>query len=187
LTEFDPDLNEDVTTSRLGLPFEPRLIDYGFRTPWRYIGSTGLIIPGFGLLSAEVEYVDYSGSKYNLDKEGNSGFDVERGEKVNDEINSRLTSTVNVRVGAEYMIERFLVRAGYNWLGANQTSTDDRRSRISAGAGYRADQFYLDLAYVRGSTQSEYTIYTLDRRSEEQQVDRNLTTNQVLFTFGYRF
>ena len=187
VTEFNSEINEEETTSRLGLPFETRFIDYGFRTPWRYIGSAGLIIPGLGLLSAEVEYVDYSGSKYNLNKEGNSSFDVERGEKVNDEINTRLTSAVNVRVGAEYMIKRFLVRAGYNWLGANQTSTNDRRSRISLGTGYRANQFYLDLAYVRGSNQSSYTPYTLEQRNAEQRVARNLTTNKVLFTFGYRF
>lgn len=187
LTEFNPDINQEETTSRLGLPLEPRLMDYGFRTPWRYIGSAGLIVPKFGLLTAEVEYVDYTNNRYNLNKEGNSNLDVARGEKVNDQIDDRLRSALNVRVGAEYKIERFLVRAGYNWLGATQVGTNDKRTRISAGAGYRADQFYLDFAYVRGSGQSGYTPYTLERSREEQEVSRNLITNKVLFTFGYRF
>jgi len=152
--------NEQVISGR-GLPAQPREIDYGFRTPWRFIGSGGLVIPNLGLLSAEVEYVNYAGSQYNLDKDGNSG--------------------------AEYMIERFLVRAGYNWLGAARIERGESRSRISLGGGFRADQYYLDFAYVRGSTKSTYTPYDLQNDAAEQQVDRTLNSNRILFTLGYRF
>lgn len=175
------------TTSGRGLPAEPRNIDYGFRTPWRFIGSGGLIVPKIGLLSAEVEYVNYAGSKYNLDKDGNSVFDLDRGDVVNEEIADELKSAINVRFGAEYMIERFLVRAGYNWLGTARTNRDDSRTRISLGGGYRADSFYLDLAYVRGNTEEAYSPYNLQNNSAEQTVDRQLSSNKILFTFGYRF
>ena len=178
--------NEQVISGR-GLPAQPREIDYGFRTPWRFIGSGGLVIPNLGLLSAEVEYVNYAGSQYNLDKDGNSIFDLSRGREVNESINNQLESGLNVRVGAEYMIERFLVRAGYNWLGAARIERGESRSRISLGGGFRADQYYLDFAYVRGSTKSTYTPYDLQNDAAEQQVDRTLNSNRILFTLGYRF
>ena len=181
-------LTEDgVTESRNGAPFEPRNIDYGFRTPWRFVGSGGLIIPKVGLLSVEVEYVNYEGSSYNLDKDGNSDFDTDRGDAVNTEINNELQSALNIRVGAEYMINRFLVRAGYNWLGNAYVERDASRSRISLGGGFRADRYYLDLAYVRGTTESEYSPYNLQDNSAEQIVSRELASNKILFTFGYRF
>jgi len=175
------------TVSGRGLPAEPRNIDYGFRTPWRFIGSGGLIVPKVGLLSAEVEYVNYGASKYNMDRDGNSFFDLDRGDTVNEEIQEELQSALNIRVGAEYMIDRFLVRAGYNWLGTARTDRDGSRSRISAGGGYRADRYYLDFAYVRGSTQSEYSPYNLRNNADEPRVDRDLSSNKILFTFGYRF
>jgi len=175
------------TISGGGLPAEPRTIDYGFRTPWRFIGSGGLIVPKVGLLSAEVEYVNYGANKYNLDKDGNSVFDLDRGDLVNEEIKDELQSALNIRVGAEYMIERFLVRAGYNWLGTASVDRDESRSRISLGGGYRADRYYLDFAYVRGSTESEYSPYNLRDNAAEQRVDRELSSNKILFTFGYRF
>ena len=179
------ELNQVI--SGRGLPAEPRNIDYGFRTPWRFIGSGGLVIPKVGLLSAEVEYVNYAGSTYNLDKDGNSVFDTDRGDVANAEINNELQSALNVRVGAEYMIERFLVRAGYNWLGNAYTARDAARSRISLGGGFRAENYYLDLAYVRGITESEYSPYNLRDNSAEQLVSRELASNRILFTFGYRF
>ncbi len=176
-----------VTESRSGLPFEPRNIDYGFRTPWRFIGSGGLIIPKVGLLSAEVEYVNYNSNIYNLDKDGNSDFDLDREEVVNEGINDELGSAINIRVGAEYMIKRFLVRAGYNWLGSAYNDRDASRSRISVGGGYRGDRYYLDLAYVRGITESEYSPYDLLDNNAEQLVNRELSSNKILFTLGYRF
>ena len=176
-----------ITQSNSGFPFEPRNIDYGFRTPWRFIGSGGLVIPRVGLLSAEVEYVNYAGSSYNLDKDGNSVFDRDRGEGINEGIDNELQSALNIRIGGEYMIERFLVRAGYNWLGSAYNSRDASRNRISVGGGYRGDRYYLDLAYVRTITESEYSPYDLQDNNEEQLVNRELSSNRILFTFGYRF
>ncbi len=178
---------DGVVESLFSLPAQPREIDYGFRTPWRFIGSGGLIVPKFGLLSAEVEYVNYGNNVYNLDKDGNSIFDTDRGDITNAGIEDELQSAVNVRVGAEYKIERFLVRAGYNWSASARVNEDDVLTRISLGAGYRADRVYLDLAYVRGNAEGVYSPYDLANNSAEQRVDRQLASNSVLFTLGYRF
>ena len=178
---------DGVVESLFSLPAEPREIDYGFRTPWRFIGSGGLIIPKFGLLSAEVEYVNFGNNDYNLDKDGNSIFDRDRGDLVNEGIENELESALNIRVGAEYKIERILVRAGYNWSTSARVNQDDVLNRISLGAGYRADRVYLDVAYVRGNTENIYSPYDREDNSPGQRVDRQLTSNKVLFTLGYRF
>ena len=146
-----------------------------------------MIIPKFGLLSAEVEFVNYAGNNFNFDKNGNSIIDVERGEEINEDIDNEVESAFNYRVGAEYKIERFLLRAGYNYLGAARTEFNESRSRISVGGGYRADRYYFDLAYVRGSTETQDSPYDLEDNSEEQLIDRDLISNRILFTFGYRF
>ena len=178
---------DGVVESLSSLPAQPREIDYGFRTPWRFIGSGGLIIPQFGLLSAEVEYVNYGNNVYNLDKDGNSIFDIDRGDIVNAGIEDELQSALNIRVGAEYKIERILVRAGYNWSASARANQDDVLTRISVGAGYRADRVYLDLAYVRGNSEGIYSPYSLENSRAEQQVNRQSASNNVLFTLGYRF
>ncbi len=178
---------DGLVESLSSLPAQPREIDYGFRTPWRFIGSGGLIIPQFGLLSAEVEYVNYGNNVYNLDKDGNSIFDTDRGDIVNAEIEDELQSALNIRVGAEYKIERILLRAGYNWSASARANQDDVLTRISVGAGYRADRVYLDLAYVRGSREDIYSPYSLENSRAEQQVNRQLASNNILFTLGYRF
>jgi len=187
-TSVEYTFTEDgITESGRGLPFNIREIDFGFRTPWRFIGSGGLIIPKFGLLTAEVEYVNYAGNNYNFDKNGNDLIDIERGEEINDDIDAEVESALNYRLGVEFKIERFLLRAGYNYLGTARTEFNESRSRISVGGGYRADRYYFDLAYVRGSTESQDSPYDLEDNSAEQLIDRDLISNRILFTFGYRF
>lgn len=177
-----------VVSSAFGQPSLPREIDYSFRTPWRYIGSAGVIIKKFGLISAEVEYVDYGGMSYNANQEGNTSDDVARGEAVNRGIEDGLTNVLNVRLGAEYRINKhYLLRGGYNWQGNGLLNDDNTRTKISVGGGYRGDGFYIDGAYVYGKNSSEYNPYSLSNTVAEQRVDRQLGSHKFLFTLGFRF
>lgn len=187
-TRIDYTLTVDgMVSSAFGQPGFPREIDYSFRTPWRYIGSAGIIIKKFGLLSAEVEYADYSSLNYNADKDGNFIEDIDRAEAVNDEIDSRLKNAINLRFGAEYRVERYLLRAGFNWQGSTLEGVDNPRTRISIGGGYRGDSYYADVALVRSMQTAEYRPYDLSNDAAEQVVEQDLSNNRIMFTLGFKF
>jgi len=156
------------------------LFDYKINTPWRFIGSGGVIINKAGFLSGEVEYVDYGSATL-----GFSGFpDDER--VANDSIQAKLGSAMNFKIGGEIAYEIFRFRAGFGLYQSPLIGDDITNSAFSLGAGMREESFYLDIAYRRQSIKEAYAPYvTTDYGS--QVVETNTAFNQILFTLGFRF
>ena len=69
---------------------------YKLATPWRFIGSAGLIVGKSGFISADVEWADYSKSNFTLEKE----YIVDQND-VNQVIANRYKSALNIRFGGE--------------------------------------------------------------------------------------
>lgn len=156
------------------------LFDYRVTTPWRYIGSAGLILNRAGFLTAEVEYVDYATGRL-----GFSGFPED--ERIaNDSIEAKLNTALNFRFGGELTYEIFRFRAGYGLFQSPLVGDDVTNSAISLGAGFRQESFYLDLAYRRQSVKEAYLPY-LTTNYPNQVVETNTVFNQLLITLGFRF
>lgn len=156
------------------------LFDYRITTPWRYIGSAGVILNRAGFLSAEVEYVDYSSARL-----GFSGFaDDER--IANDSIEAKLTTALNLKLGGEIAYEIFRFRAGFGLYQSPLVGDDVTNTAFSLGAGMREESFYLDLAYRRQTLKEAYAPY-ITTDYGRQVVETNTVYNQVLITLGFRF
>src|SRR5690606_30623333 len=83
--------------------------EYNFRTPYRLNGGLAYVF-GDGLISRDVEFVDYKSMHYSYDN------DREEERIMNENIKALYKSAVNYKIGAEYRIApQLLIRAGYNY------------------------------------------------------------------------
>ena len=155
--------------------------EYSIQTPWRAIGSLGVIIKKHGFLTGEVEWVDYrtANIKFSNDK------DYER--EVRNEITSDFKSTLNIRLGGEYAYEIFRFRAGFGINGTPYAGDDIINTSYSLGLGIRERQYYIDFAFKKSTLEEGYIPYRLANEEAEQMVTNNVSIGKFMLTFGYRF
>ena len=179
---------EDANGTQRFEGFSPEgTFEYRMRTPWRFIGSGGVIVNKQGFLSAELEYVDYTNAKLNFNATSNPA-DEARETEVNGEINNQLASALNIRFGGEYTLEDFRLRAGYALNASPYTDITERNGALSLGAGYRGEGFFIDLAYKRLTSQAEYRPYLLSLQNIdlEQPVAIDENRNRFMLTLGFK-
>ncbi len=152
--------------------------NYYLRTPFRAIGSLAFIIGTYGLISAEYEYVNYSQGKLN-----SSAYAYTN---ENNDVKSNFQSWGNIRVGTEWRISDFRVRAGGAYYSNPYTTAgiDGSRYTISGGFGYRMKHFYTDVTYQWAQSKEQYYMYNYSGMSPST---NTYTTNTVLTTIGFRF
>lgn len=161
-------------------------VTYQLRTPAKGSLGASYVIGGKALISADIDYIDYSGIKYSLDQDNNQGAI----NTANDFIKDNYQSAVNYRVGAEYKVDNsFSLRAGYGNNGSaikNDTKSYFATKFYTGGVGYRVSNYYLDLAYQRVESNVDLDSYFLNNGSEPV---ANIKTgrNNVFLTFGVRF
>ena len=150
--------------------------DYTVYTPWRTNGGVAFLFGKKGMISADVEYVDYSSGEFR----GSSGTSEEYFRALNSDVGTFMRSAVNYRVGAEFRpTSKLFVRAGY---AVNQTpltargaewgdlstynaargtfnvqTTDRSRTTFSGGIGYRTRDWFVDFT-VSYSTQKDVSL-----------------------------
>jgi hypothetical protein len=154
--------------------------DYYYRlmTPFRAIGSLAFIIGNFGLVSAEYEYINYSQGRLNASDYSFSD--------VNNEVKSSFQSWGNVRVGTEWRIFDFRLRAGGAYYSNPYTASgvDGSRFTVSGGVGYRIKHFYTDVTYQYAQSVEDYYLYNYQGMVPSK---NTYSTHTVLTTIGFRF
>ncbi len=158
--------------------------NYKLTTPWRAMGNFGMVFDKRGFLSAEVEWVDYTASSFNFDK--GSADDQDYARQLNDEIAFSFKSAVNVRVGGEWALDIFRLRAGYGLMGSPWVNSTGFDSYYSVGAGLREKDFFLDIAYRYGKTTDVYNPYRVTS-NPIQNVTRETGTGLAMATLGFKF
>lgn len=160
--------------------------DYKLKSPWRYIGSAGLIIKKHGFLTAEVEYLNYSGSSFNLTANSTNPADAAYQNEINQDINDDFSSALNIKIGGEYAYEMFRFRAGYGIYGTPYADESAINNAISFGLGLRKERFYMDLAFRRFMVDERYIPYVMSDESSQQFVDNSLNNDRIVLTFGFK-
>ncbi len=164
-----------------GEPYE-----YKLKTPMRAMISGAAIIKRSGFITAELEYVDYSKSNFDLTVNSTNPGDVAIEESLNQEIGETFNSAINLRLGGEYAYEKFRFRAGYGIIG---TPYADKSSSTtySLGVGLRQKKFYVDFAYKGLQTDDTFIPYRLIDAAAEQVVTNEGAVNRYILTLGFRF
>lgn len=162
-------------------------IDYSLRTPYRVNGGISAILNKQGLITADVEYVDYSSVNFKTD-------DRITEQNTNNDIRDNYKAAVNLRVGGEYKIKNLMLRAGYNRIGSPLQNVDVASDILSAGVGLRTGLIYVDLTYQNASVNTSSTPYVISKDyadygatgAGETATIKN-TRNNVFLTVGARF
>ncbi len=184
---IDPDSGAGTLTSESPIG----TFEYNLRTPWRFIGNAGFVIKKVAFISLEAEWLDYSKNRYNYDSEfaDQATLEIEAG--TNAQIKQTFQSGLNLKLGGEYVIkELFRLRAGYALYGNPYVNNDGmfNTSQISAGLGYRKNNYFVDLAYVRRMGEQDYAPYVLASGLENSPVvSNNTASDQILVTLGLKF
>jgi len=162
------------------------LFTYRVKTPLKGSLGASYIIGGTALVSADVDYVDYSSIRFSTDQ-GNEPSTIAA---ENNAVRDNYKSTANYRFGVEFKVNPvFSLRGGYA-LNGSAIKTDDSdyfaSKYYSGGFGYRVNNYYFDLTYQRQETNTELAPYELADYSEPV---ANIKTarNNVFLTFGVRF
>lgn len=158
--------------------------DYMVTTPYRMISSIAFIMGSHGVINADYEIVDYSTARLKRDiSYGSDGYNFSM---ENDNIRNNFVMTQNVRVGTEWRVDPFRIRAGYRYQGdpiKNSFNADYSSSTYSLGFGIKEEEYYFDIAYALKMYQNQTIIdgYLGDFAVTEMR-DHYLT-----FTLGFRF
>jgi hypothetical protein len=156
--------------------------EYNLTTPGRF--SSGVtVISKMGFITADVEMINTSRAKYSSNIDGIS-FNNE-----NDVIKSVYSSSINYRVGAEYRLNIWRIRAGYGLLSntyKKEFDIDNKVTTVSAGFGFRQKSYYMDFALVHHGSKTLYQPYTFYDGSGPIAEQRNrILTGMV--TVGFTF
>ena len=161
----------------------PDMSNYEYRlyTPSKAILSAAFIVPNYGLISVDYEYVDYKHARFETNDDDNYDFYAE-----NQAMKDKFKATKNLRVGVEGLAGQISLRAGYAMYGNPYKSVIDdiQRQVVSGGVGFRGDGFYLDLT-------GTYHIYKTDRYLYEgnNPAAYHVENNHlyIMATFGVKF
>lgn len=161
--------------------------EYRMRTPWRIIGSAGFVFGKSGFLVAEVERVGYQNAEFDFNSTSSQG-DLEYEAELNEQIAGQLTSSLNIRLGGEYALDKYRFRGGYTIMQSPYDKGFDATGVLSLGAGaWLSESIYLDLAYRgQSSGQQQYSPYILNGEPG-QVVTQSNNRIQLLATLGFKF
>jgi long-subunit fatty acid transport protein len=147
------------------------------------IGSAGVTIGKFAIVSADLEFIDYTSMRLRKG-EGTDFFDENQG------IEAIYRSTVNLKTGAEFRLSNLYLRGGFGYYGSpyksGEMNYDASQYNYSAGFGFRDKNFLIDFAWSYKVYDERYILYQMDgRRPYTSNLDSKIS--RFLLTLGYRF
>lgn len=160
--------------------------EYKFRTPWRYMGSIGVIVKKYGFLSAEVEYVTYNSANFKFDNT-DSSEDLDFVRTLNNQIATDLEGGLNIRLGGEFAYNNLRFRAGYNISDAPEFDAAETNSSLSLGFGIRGKNAFADFAYKRIMNNENYIPFITNDKSLQSAVAIKDSRNKLMLTLGFKF
>jgi hypothetical protein len=172
------------------------LVKYNLTTPWKFIGSGGLVIGKNGFVTAEVEYVDYQSGRLSFSQTDTIGAAQQQELKqfenrINAEVTATLKSAVNIRLGGEFAYDVFRVRAGVNFLGATQQTNGVAQQIYTAGVGIRGKSIFFDLGYSYLKQSFGYQPYTAGLPNptipNQDAVSLSTKRHNIVATLGFKF
>ncbi|GAB4428543.1 MAG: hemin receptor [Bacteroidia bacterium] len=177
--------------------------EYSLATPFRATLGAMVQFQKYGFFSADVEFVDYTKPRLssvvtNILDPNYYGFAAE-----NQAIADLYQPALNYRLGGEYRIDIFRLRAGAALYGSplgtraseyidpatlEVQQIDASRRFFTLGAGVRQPNFYMDVSFVNQVQQDKNAPYSLASTTLLAPTAVTArTTQQVMATMGFVF
>ncbi|MEM6319049.1 MAG: hypothetical protein AAF960_15355 [Bacteroidota bacterium] len=172
--------------------------EYTFKTPWRFVGSAGIIVGRSGFISGEVEYLNYGGANFDLTENDGRQSTVDFEQGLNTDIANIYQSAVNIRLGGEIALDILRLRAGIQVTGTpyaasyvndnpNLNGLGDTQQSISLGIGVREKNFFVDLGARFAQFDNTFEPYVVTDFYPQNTVSNSSRRSHLLLTFGYKF
>ena len=161
------------------------LYNYSMITPLKAVGSIAFIIAKTGLISADYEFINYSGARFDA-----SGASFS---EVNNTIRSKYSPTGNFRIGGEYRYDVLNFRAGYGYYGSPINSiqrvpgADYSKNYYSGGIGLRFTNYFIEMAYSYTESNEYFQQYTLDNNVPIEGSKNKVVSHNFVMTLGAKF
>ena len=191
IPSFDSKGNPIIITRVGAVKLTPNEFTYQLTTPFKLSGGAAYFFGKRGLLSLDLEYVNYPGMKVSsaeLSAADNLNFE----NKYNGQTQKNFQSALNIKLGTEIRLNaNFNLRGGVATWGNSYSPTYDSIDRtvlqISGGLGYRTNQFYIDLTAYQRTSKEAFTPYTLKNTADYSSASLNLSSMQFLIGTGVYF
>jgi long-subunit fatty acid transport protein len=149
-TPPNPNITEQVVDSDFLLIYPT----YKLQTPSKWTGSLAYVFGKSGLISVDYSLKDYSKTRF---KPNDTFF-----RPLNTSIESQLNLVNELRIGGEYRIKEWSLRAGYS---NEQSPYKDKKvlgdtTGFSTGFGYNFGSTKLDMAYSYSQRKSQQGFFT---------------------------
>jgi hypothetical protein len=168
--------------------------EYNQITPWKAIASASYVFREVSdtrkqraFLSADVEFVNYRGSRYfTSDEEDITLKDYYK--EVNKAIKASYKGNFNFRVGGELKLHTWMFRLGGAYYGSPYKEKQLKADRVLAtgGLGYRNKGFFIDLSYAHTFMKDVDFPYLLNDKANTFAEQRGSKGN-VALTVGFKF
>ncbi len=176
--EYDANISADYRTINDESAASDIIIsNYSLTTPLKLSGGATAFIGKHGFISADVEMLNYGKNKLRSD----DYITIED----NQYISTTYSKSYNVKIGGEYRYDIFRFRGGYARYEDPLSLKVNNKQIISGGVGIRVKKYFLDLAIVNTTYDTEYSPYIVGTSSPTAQVRNNNTKGVV--TFGVNF
>lgn len=172
-------------------------VSYNLMTPWKFGAAMSYTFGRYVALNAEYEYSDASATSFA------DGTDSDLAQ--NEEISLNLKPQHTIRLGAELSLDKFAVRAGYNYITSafndnaykyiyNATMSDTSteymnrfgKQIVTLGVGFAGEIWYLDFAYMFQHQKAEfYPYYDLEKVNPATSLKTR--THSLYAAIGFRF
>ena len=164
--------------------------EYRITSPWRATGSLGTTFKTgdvVGFVNADLEYLDYTNASYNGTAYDSSSGEQQWTTQVNNEIQKKLGTATNVRLGAEIGYKNLRLRGGYSFERTAFNADDFYNNKVSFGIGYRADRFFLDLGFRTAKYTEGYNPYVVLDDNLDPLSNIKTTRARSALTMGFKF
>jgi hypothetical protein len=176
-------------TNEYGDLLEAGVYRYNLNTPMKVAGGISFQIGKSGIIAGDVEYVNYPGMKMSPDGDYDSMEDRELADSVNGDIDNVYRSVFNFKLGGEFRLGNFAIRAGGSYYPSPYSSTelnkDASYTEVTSGIGYRDKTFFFDLGFSGIFHQEKYNLYTSNDLSNIASL--NQQNYRFIATMGFRF
>jgi hypothetical protein len=168
---------------------EAGIFKYKFNTPLKLSSGISFQMGKFGMISGDVEYINYGSMRMRVAPDFNSRSERDLIDATNDEIQSIYKSVVNLKLGGEIRLSNFSIRAGGGYYPSpyknGQINEDASYTELTSGIGYRTKNFFFDLGFSGLLHKENYNLYSSANTDNIAKLTQN--KYRVLATVGFRF
>ncbi|RYY67067.1 MAG: hypothetical protein EOO13_15015 [Chitinophagaceae bacterium] len=164
-------------------------------TAWRAIVSGSYVFREIedvkkqkGFISADIEYVNHKGSKFDSDNEEVTAEEKAYYKSLNRVVKDIYKGAFNFKVGGELKFNIIMARLGFGYYGNpyKDAGYKARKMVMSGGLGYRHKGVFVDLTYAHQINKNADFPYRLEDRANTYAATKQNLGN-VVATIGWKF